>query len=1020
MITTNTDGQALSAAFVAAVAEPMVEYDLKLAISGAEVACTVKDAKLSLGAGAVGDLATQDFATGDVLTTQFDANLYDAPTLMGETMEVRVGVDVGGSYEYVAVATVTVSTERVWNGISTISAVGAAGAAMAAPAGLSDGYMAPSALASAISSASGVTVTLGAFPSMFVQVATSASMNCRDALAALALNLGGFAAENPDGTVAVSPFSAQPTYTLPSEFVVQAPEVQPMDYDCDGIEVSDGGSTWTKGTGRLKMQVDGATSETADAIWANVGGYGFRPGKIHTALVDPRVTCFDVVSLTTGGSTYVVPARGIEAKFDGGYFGSYSAAGLTEVQEAALREGPIERRAANAETAAEEAKAVAEAVNQHFWHDANGAHVTDEDQDDYVEAQAAGFPDWQPDPESPGYRPWLASVINSLGHLMTTGSRYIAAFTHSAVAFYDGVGNAASNIVARFGVGGAVIGKEDSDHVAITDTEISFHHVTSSGGATFDNVLARIGGGVTDYGTSGMDARFVTADGVGSLIAASDRLILGKNATSSESRAPVLSKANNRLTFGYGFFTPGDTAWGYISIPSGAYVDCTTGHVTAPVFEGSIEGAYATFTGDITGGNDLCFGGGAAATTYAINAKTTNRNKPIIFAGGGRNTDGGADGTVVGLGAGGLTLVGGGEYASSRYSVGDLADTSERLYLGADAAVYIESNGGTIADRHTMEYNTNGALVVGGASGSTIVKELEGVDLSLADNGVTANQFPGFLTRDAEGRVMARFESRIYTNGDHGFNLYARNYDSSGAVVKTGRLSCMITKAGTASWTVTDPDNFRDAIGALGAAGGTVTGELVSTATGRNAFTSRHETMDTSLADNGLTANSSKYIRFVDKDDRFYAWMTGYATTAGTTKITISTRNLVNGANLDNVLSLSVTKAAKRLVSVSDAPAWRSGIDAAGSIRSTANATSYEFTVDAYNYAADSSQYRIFLVVTQYGASVLRVQGSTDSCSVVDLTTKNAPTATYDHATQKLTLTFASTVYGGVRLVTLD
>lgn len=117
--------------------------------------------------------------------------------------------------------------------------------------------------------------------------------------------------------------------------------------------------------------------------------------------------------------------------------------------------------AENADTAASEAQAVANAVNQHFWDDANGAHVTEVEQDS-----------WN-DPTSTDYHTGRDITLNSNGILLRKDYNTLASFTPSAVAFYDGQGNAASNVVASFGANGATIGKTSSANVGITDRKVS-------------------------------------------------------------------------------------------------------------------------------------------------------------------------------------------------------------------------------------------------------------------------------------------------------------------------------------------------------------------------------------------------------------------------------------------------------------------------------------------------------------------------------------------------------------------
>lgn len=118
---------------------------------------------------------------------------------------------------------------------------------------------------------------------------------------------------------------------------------------------------------------------------------------------------------------------------------------------------------------ADSAKQVAEATNQHFWQrstDPNsdgagtGAFVTDEEQDTFLDAM---LHDVQPTAQ----RPLHNLLMNAEGILLRAAKRIRAAFTPSGVAFYDGQGNNADNIVAAFGSNGAQIGSTGDTHVEI-------------------------------------------------------------------------------------------------------------------------------------------------------------------------------------------------------------------------------------------------------------------------------------------------------------------------------------------------------------------------------------------------------------------------------------------------------------------------------------------------------------------------------------------------------------------------
>lgn len=113
----------------------------------------------------------------------------------------------------------------------------------------------------------------------------------------------------------------------------------------------------------------------------------------------------------------------------------------------------LRRATAAAAKVAGEAKGIADAVGQHFWADDNGVHVSNEDGNATGERNI---------------------LMNSLGILLRQGSAWLASFSDSAVAFYDGLGNEAANIVAQFGADGAQIGYVDTAHTEIDSRSMRF------------------------------------------------------------------------------------------------------------------------------------------------------------------------------------------------------------------------------------------------------------------------------------------------------------------------------------------------------------------------------------------------------------------------------------------------------------------------------------------------------------------------------------------------------------------
>jgi hypothetical protein len=128
-----------------------------------------------------------------------------------------------------------------------------------------------------------------------------------------------------------------------------------------------------------------------------------------------------------------------------------------------------------AEIAAQEAARVASAVNQHFWDDERGAHVTEEKKDDYLN-EPSGF----------------QNLMTSLGNIFTKAvegvERILRSDTASGMVVYDGecapdAADLADHAVAAFTGDGVQIGKNSDAHIEMDFN--SFKMVDKDGGKFF-------------------------------------------------------------------------------------------------------------------------------------------------------------------------------------------------------------------------------------------------------------------------------------------------------------------------------------------------------------------------------------------------------------------------------------------------------------------------------------------------------------------------------------------------------
>ena len=114
---------------------------------------------------------------------------------------------------------------------------------------------------------------------------------------------------------------------------------------------------------------------------------------------------------------------------------------------------------------------LAEARNQHFWLNDNGAHVTSDSrsawENEYEESDHGSLS--APTLE----QPWHNLLLNSLGILLRRGLINLAGLSRDSISFYDGTGNDIDNITAVFGSSGAQIGKNTENHLILSNEGLS-------------------------------------------------------------------------------------------------------------------------------------------------------------------------------------------------------------------------------------------------------------------------------------------------------------------------------------------------------------------------------------------------------------------------------------------------------------------------------------------------------------------------------------------------------------------
>ena len=116
---------------------------------------------------------------------------------------------------------------------------------------------------------------------------------------------------------------------------------------------------------------------------------------------------------------------------------------------------------------------IAYANGQHYWNNDNGVHITDDTLEAWATEWAKANHGTLATPTE--QKPWHNILMNSVGIILRTGTKFLSSWSKSGVAFYDGTGNSASNVIASYGSNGAQIGKSSEKHAVIDSSGLTVY-----------------------------------------------------------------------------------------------------------------------------------------------------------------------------------------------------------------------------------------------------------------------------------------------------------------------------------------------------------------------------------------------------------------------------------------------------------------------------------------------------------------------------------------------------------------
>lgn len=226
-----------------------------------------------------------------------------------------------------------------------------------------------------------------------------------------------------------------------------------------------------KGKSQSGMVARVVRKDDDGTVWVHIDG-GVDETPITSCLSEVELGDSVYVTIQGGSSSIAgnTTSPSIGARAAGGIVSNAVAPVFGMVESIKSNIDNAIRQSAISERLAREAAAIAGAVGQHFWYRATddaqdgagtGSFVTDVSKEDFLSAAAQGFPDVS------DAKPYHNLLMTSIGLLLRSAISNIVSLSRSATTFYDGLGNAAGNVVAFFGRDGARIGKLGEARVEI-------------------------------------------------------------------------------------------------------------------------------------------------------------------------------------------------------------------------------------------------------------------------------------------------------------------------------------------------------------------------------------------------------------------------------------------------------------------------------------------------------------------------------------------------------------------------
>ena len=367
-------------AFVDAVSQSSRRFRMRLFYGSNEIDGIIRNAKIHLGSS-----GPDSFSVGAVYSAFAEIVLDGRNTsLEGKELRLDVGVmtDEGtNTYSDITLGHFTVLRPAATKYRTTFTAVGRITSKLAVTEFTAPATMTLANIASAITQLTGVTIAFAAGVDTSGLIEYPITGNCRDALTALAIAVGGYATETNVGGILIDRYNSSTSTASYGPDTMQAlPEIGDYDFEITGVQAITPTGLYEEGDPiNVSIESNYVTEELFEDFASDLIGFSYRPGSVALSLGDPRIEPKDVLEISTPDEeTYIMPCLAITHIFDGGFQTEITTPAVQTVGEVVGTMGAAVKEAAQkAEQASEAADDARKVAVNYLARDSTGIMVAD-------------------------------------------------------------------------------------------------------------------------------------------------------------------------------------------------------------------------------------------------------------------------------------------------------------------------------------------------------------------------------------------------------------------------------------------------------------------------------------------------------------------------------------------------------------------------------------------------------------------------------------------------------------------